>query len=85
MPTTKPRHQVTETPEVAHALDLASRRWPGRSRGALLSLLVIEAADALEREQRDELAARRALVERYAGDFSYEPGFLEDLRKDWPE
>jgi hypothetical protein len=76
---------VTETPEVAHAIDLASHKWPGRSRAALVSLLILEAAETLEHEAEERLKARRELVERNAGGFDYEPGYLEELRKDWPE
>jgi len=36
MPTARPRHQVTETPDVARALDLAAKRWPGEPRSKLL-------------------------------------------------
>lgn len=35
MPTTRPRFQVTETAAVAHAIDLAAKRWPGESRARL--------------------------------------------------
>ena len=56
MPTTRPRHQVTETDEVARALDLAARRWPGESRGRLLVRLVEEAGEVLA---SDEDARRR--------------------------
>jgi hypothetical protein len=85
VPTTKQRYQVTETPEVAHALDVAERRWPDKSRSALLAALAEEGAKALEREDAERQETRRQLVERLAGGFDYEPGYLEELRKDWPE
>lgn len=85
MPTTRPRHQVTETPEVARALDVAARRWPGRSRGALVTLLLVEGARSVEDGDRHAREARREKLARLAGGFHYEPGYLEELRKDRPE
>ncbi|HEX3932538.1 MAG TPA: hypothetical protein VHW64_17720 [Nocardioides sp.] len=87
MPTTKPRHQVTETPAVAHALDLAAQRWPGHSRGALVTLLLVEGAKTIEDDHEQVRETRRELVDRLAGGFddAFPNGFLEQLRQDWPE
>lgn len=41
--TTRPRYQITETPEVAQALDRAAQRWPGEPRSKLLRRLIIDA------------------------------------------
>lgn len=85
MPTTRPRHQVTESPELARALEVAERRWPGKSRSALLAALAEEGARALEHDEDKRRAARRKLVEKLAGGFEYELDYLERLREDWPE
>lgn len=87
VPTTKHRHQVTETPEVAHALEVAARRWPGKSRSALLAALAAEGAKAIEHDEDERREARRKLVEANAGGFedAYPPGYLDELRKDWPD
>jgi hypothetical protein len=86
VPTTKTRYQVTETPEVAHALEVAARRWPEiASRSALLAALAEEGARMIEEDEVQRRAKRRALVESVAGGFAYEPDFLEKLREDWPE
>ena len=87
MPTTKPRHQVTETPELAHALEVAERRWPGKSRSALLAALAEEGAKAIEQDDAERLEARRRRLEKLAGGFEdvYYDGYLDDLRQDWPE
>ena len=42
VPTTRPRHQVTETDELAAALDEAAVRWPDLSRGRLITRLAVE-------------------------------------------
>ena len=86
MPTTRPRHQVTETPEVARALDRAARRWPGEPRSKLLVRL-IEAGDGIleHDDNTDDLAHRSAVLAsagRYAEAFG--PGYLSELRAEWP-
>jgi len=86
MPTTRPRYQVTETDSVAHALDLAARRWPGEPRSKLLLRLVDVGAAALDDE--DVLAENRyrdailASSGQYADAFG--PDYLTELRRDWP-
>lgn len=85
MPTTRPRHQITETDEVARALDVAARRWPEKSRAALLVALAEEGARSLEQAASDHADQRRRLVDRHAGGFSFGPGYLDELRRDWPE
>ncbi|MCL2614540.1 MAG: hypothetical protein FWD95_15110 [Nocardioidaceae bacterium] len=85
MPTALRRYQVTETPEVARALEIAERRWPGKSRGALLAALAEEGAKSVERDDAARREARRRELEALAGSFRYEAGYLEELRKDWPE
>ena len=86
MPTTRPRHYVTETDDLAAALDAAAIKWPGLSRAQLLVRLALSAADA-EAQAQEVLRKRRlAALERLtSGDFAYPPGYLADLREDWPE
>jgi hypothetical protein len=70
VPTARPRYQITETTEVARALDLAAKRWPGESRVKLLRQLVGVARNTLEHDQHAEDGARhaaaRANSSRYA-------------------
>jgi hypothetical protein len=87
MPTTRPRYQVTETPDVAYALDLAARRWPNVPRSKLLLRLLRAGSAAIEAERnaatRSRLAAIDATSGKYADAFSDD--FLAELRQDWPE
>lgn len=48
MPTVRPRHQITETPEVARAIGVAAQRWPGEPRSRLLLRLIEAGRAALE-------------------------------------
>jgi glutathione S-transferase len=88
MPTTRPRHVVTESDAVARALDDAARRWPADSnnRAKLLLHLLEEGHQAVidEREAADE--AHRQAVARTSGALTgaYGDGYLDRLREDWP-
>jgi hypothetical protein len=88
MPTTKPRHLVTETEQVAKALDDAARRWPQdrSSRAKLLVHLVEEGHRALLEDTAKRAATRREVIERTSGALTgtYEAGYLTHLREDWP-
>jgi hypothetical protein len=87
MPTARPRHQVTETPDVAHALDIAALRWPGESRSKLLLRLLHVGSAALE-QQRNEAARRRLeAIEASSGKYAdvFSEDYLAGLHQDWPE
>ena len=71
MPTSRPRHMVTETPEIAAALDGAARRWPQvQSRGALLAMLAVEGGRLLSEGVGEALSRRRTLIAAHAGEFA---------------
>lgn len=79
---------LTETDEVADALRDAARRWPeDRERPARLLLdLVREGHRAIVVEEDRDAARRRAAIKRTSGVLPdvYPPGYLEQLRNDWP-
>ncbi|MDA0169834.1 hypothetical protein OJ998_12125 [Solirubrobacter taibaiensis] len=87
MPTTRPRLMITETDEVAEALDVAATRWPEtKSRRELLLRLAMEGRIAVERQQDEEIALRRIAIRETSGALTgtYEPGYLDRLRDEWP-
>lgn len=87
MPTTRPRHQVTETPAVAQAIDAAARRWPDEPRSKLLLRLVEAGAAAMDEGRRMAARERRAAVEASNGKYpdAFGTDHLADLRRDWPD
>ena len=87
MPTTRPRHQITETPEVAQALDLAAQRWPHEPRSKLLLRLLRTGSATLEQERSEASHGRLAAIDASSGKYSDSFGedYLAQLRQDWPE
>jgi hypothetical protein len=89
VPTTHRRHAVTETEDIAAALDVARNAWPelADKPGALLRQLILAGEEALEARQRRAVEGRRQTIERTAGILTgvYGSGYLEEVRRDWPE
>lgn len=89
MPTTRARHVVTETNDIARALDDAARRWPAdRDRRAKLLLHLVEEGHRAVLDQRDrESSLHREAVARTSGVLTglYGPDYLARIREDWPE
>lgn len=83
MPTTKPRHTLTETDDIAAALADAAQRWPGESPSELLRHLVAEGRAALH----ESIEAERTAVRETSGSLTgvYRRDEIENLRADWPE
>lgn len=86
VPTSRPRYQITETPAVAHALDLAARRWPQVPRSRLLLQLVAVGSAAIEEERSERTGSRQEAITASSGKYAdaFGDGYLADLRQDWP-
>ena len=88
MPTSRPRHTITETDEVARALDDAAEHWPEqRSARAKLLLELLRAGHrAISAERGREADRRRAGIRRTSGALTgaYPDDYLSRLRDDWP-
>ncbi|MGI8415687.1 MAG: hypothetical protein ACR2P2_05650 [Nakamurella sp.] len=87
MPTTRPRHQITETPALAHALDVAARRWPLEPRSKLLLRLIHAGTRTLEDTQSEAVRARKDAIAASSGKYAdvFGDDYLADLRRDWTE
>ena len=87
MPTTRPRHFVTETDELRAALDDAATRWPDLSRSQILVRLALEGSRAAQREHDERRRRRLSVLDERSGMLTgaYGPDYLERLRQDWPE
>ncbi len=87
MPTTRPRYQVTETDEIARALDAAAQRWPGEPRSRLVVRLIVESGRVASEVNEEQLAQRLRALNELAGSFPglSRPGWREELRAEWPE
>lgn len=89
MPTARRRFMITETDEVAAALSDAAERWPDdRGAPARLLLHLVEEGRAVVARQRDRRTEDdlRA-IEETSGALTgvYRPGYLDEVRRDWPE
>jgi hypothetical protein len=89
MPTAHRRYAITETDDIADALNFARRAWPelAHKPGALLRLLILAGRNALTHEYAASDQSRLQAIEATAGGLAgvFGPDFLRELREDWPE
>ena len=85
MPTTKPRLQVTETPERTAVLDEVCAENPDEPRSQVLARLALAGFAAREDSEVEKRTARLLALHNLTTKFAdcYPPGYLEELRKDW--
>lgn len=86
MPTTRVRHFVTETDDLAKALDAAASRWPGLSRPQLLVKLALEGHRAAQQVHDVHRRRRLAAMRQYGGILTgdYGPEYRQRLHDEWP-
>ena len=74
---------ITDTGPIAQALDTAEQIWPDVPRGsALVAKLLTSGAEQLSDDIQTKLAILDSLAE--LGD-ACPPGYLAELREDWPD
>jgi hypothetical protein len=87
-PTTHRRHAITETDEIAAALDVAAKAWPDLvdQPGALRKRLILLGRNTLAHDRATADDAREQAIEATAGASAgvFGPEYLHALREDWP-
>lgn len=88
MPTTKPRHMITETDQISQALIQAAKLWPelAGQRTLLLRKLLEVGIQTVEQGLENDTAQRLATIEKLAGsmDGVWPANWREELAEDWP-
>jgi hypothetical protein len=88
MPTSRPRHAITETDDIASALRAAARRWPDSADNPsrLLHHLIIAGGEAIQSEHEQATTRRAPDIEASKGSLAgvYGSDYLSELRVDWP-
>lgn len=88
MPTTRPRHMITESDELGSALDIAAARWPelAGDRSKLLRKILEVGIDSLTTAAASSKRARLEHIDRIAGSMSgtWPANWKEELEADWP-
>jgi len=77
---------VTETDDLARALDEAATRWPGLSRAQVLVQLALEGHRTAQHAHDERRRRRLAALRERSGSLTgvYGPNCLNDLREEWP-
>jgi len=88
MPTTNRRHAITETDDIAGALEIAAKSWPelAEKPGALLRRLILLGRNTLMHDRATVADAREQSIDATAGALAgvFGPNYLHELREDWP-
>lgn len=77
------RHSITETPEIAAAIDTGSAVLPGVSRSEVTRYLILRGAQAA----RADRTARLAALDKWSGCLTgaFPPDAAQALKDEWPE
>ena len=88
MPTTRPRHMITETDELSVALGNAAKIWPDLAgqRTLLLRKVLEVGIEAIEKEASQKSQGRLVSIQKLAGsmDGIWPKNWKEELAEDWP-
>ena len=89
MPTTRPRHMITETDQISQGLAQAAKQWPelADQRTLLLRKVIEIGLQAIELDESKHAQIRIAAVEKLAGsmDGIWPSNWKKELAEDWPE
>lgn len=80
---------ITESDELAHALEDAGRLWPEirGQRTALLKKIISAGIQSVESESEQLKSARLAALDKYSGAFTglWPQGWHQNMVAEWPE
>jgi hypothetical protein len=87
LPTAHRRYAVTETDDIAGALEIAAGTWPDLADrpGALLRRLILLGRATLAHDRAADDDARGRAIDLTTGALPgvFGPGYLDKLREDW--
>lgn len=77
---------MTETDDLAHALDAGEARWPNLSRAQILVQLALEGHRAAQRVRDEVRLGKLAALREHSGMLTgaYGRAYLDGLREEWP-
>lgn len=88
MPTSRPRHMITESDELGQALDHAARLWPELKdqRSQLLRKVLEVGISELLQEETGRRSQRLKQIKAMAGTMGdvWPANWREELANDWP-
>lgn len=88
MPTTRPRHMITETDQLSDALVEAAKIWPelADQRALLLRKVLEVGIETIETRATEQTKIRLAKVQKIAGsmDGVWPANWKKELAEDWP-
>lgn len=89
MPTSRPRYMITESDELAVALERAAKLWPelAQERTALLRKIVDLGVEDLDNRANAKMEKRKQAILKVAGSLSgvWPENWRNQLRDEWPE
>ena len=89
MPTTRPRHMITETDRLTHALDVAAAIYPelDSNRGALLRRVLDVGIDAVLAHDTQVANTRKQRILELSQQMSgvWPENWREELLTEWPQ
>lgn len=79
---------LTETDELAHAIDKAAQLWPElrQNRTELLRRIVRAGSETIQRHEAERISRRRAAITQASGSLTgaWPSNWRDELRNDWP-
>ena len=89
MPTARQRHMITETEDLARALDAAAAIWPSdkNKRAELLRHIIDQGVEAVtslaDKKAHKRISAINEAAHKFSG--TWPPNWREQMREEWAE